>query len=67
MQKRSLIISGHKTSIAMEPEFWLGLENMAYAQNIKLVDLIAKIDRERENKNLTSALRVTVLNFYRAK
>lgn len=64
MQKRSLIIANHSTSIALEPEFWLALEQMAKAKNLKLVQLISNIDENRTTKNLTSALRVAVLNFH---
>jgi len=64
MQKRSLIIANHSTSIALEPEFWLAIEQMAKAKNLKLVQLISKIDKERTTDNLTSALRVAALNFH---
>ena len=61
MQKRSLTIAGHGTSIALEPEFWAGLEDLARSRNLKLAALIEMIDREREGPNLSSALRVAVL------
>jgi predicted DNA-binding ribbon-helix-helix protein len=61
LQKRSLTIAGHRTSIALEPEFWAGLEKLAEARGLKLVALIEAIDREREGPNLSSALRVAVL------
>ena len=61
MLKRSLTIAGHRTSIALEPEFWDGLERLADARGVKLVALIETIDREREGPNLSSALRVAVL------
>ncbi len=64
MQKRSLIIANHSTSIALEPEFWLALEQMAKTKNLRLVQLISKIDTERTTNNLTSALRVAALDFY---
>jgi len=61
MHKRSLTIAGHHTSIALEPEFWAGLEAMATGRNLRLTQLIEQIDRTREGPNLTSALRVAVL------
>ena len=61
MQKRSLTIAGHHTSIALEPEFWAGLEAMAARRNLRLAQLIEEIDRTRERPNLSSALRVAVL------
>lgn len=67
MQKRSLTIAGHGTSIALEPEFWAGLEDLAKSRNLKLATLIEMIDREREGPNLSSALRVAVLRAARAE
>jgi len=61
MHKRSLTIAGHRTSIALEPEFWSGLEALAERRGLRLVALIEDIDRERQTPNLSSALRVAVL------
>ena len=62
MLKRSLTIAGHRTSIALEPEFWVGLEELAIRRQLKLTALIEAIDRDRgDGSNLTSALRVAVL------
>lgn len=65
--KRSLSIAGHRTSLALEPEFWLGLEAMAAAQNVPLTDLIRTIDETRDGPNLSSSVRVAVLGWYREK
>jgi predicted DNA-binding ribbon-helix-helix protein len=61
MEKRSLTIAGHRTSIALEPEFWAALEKLADKRGIRLTALIEDIDRTREGPNLSSALRVTAL------
>jgi predicted DNA-binding ribbon-helix-helix protein len=61
MQKRSLTIAGHRTSIALEPEFWTALEALAMRRAVRLTTLIEEIDRARETPNLSSALRVAVL------
>jgi predicted DNA-binding ribbon-helix-helix protein len=62
LQKRSLSLSGHRTSIALEPEFWDALQRLAEAETILLVTLIARIDAHRApGQNLASALRVHVL------
>ena len=61
MKKRSLTIAGHRTSIALEPEFWDGLEGLAARRGLRLTALIEEIDRTREAPNLSSALRVAVL------
>jgi predicted DNA-binding ribbon-helix-helix protein len=64
LQKRSLTIAGHRTSLALEPEFWLGLEAMAESRGVPLTTLIREIDQAREAPNLSSAVRVAVLRWY---
>ncbi len=61
MKKRSITIHGHPTSISMEEEFWDILKEIAGKQNLSINKLIAKIDDEREGKNLSSSIRVYVL------
>ena len=65
MGKRSLSIAGHRTSIALEPEFWVGLETMAADKGLPLAALIREIDEGRVSPNLSSAVRVAVLAWYR--
>ena len=65
MQKRSLSIAGHRTSIALEAEFWAGLEALAAARDLPLTTLIREIDEARDGPNLSSCLRLAVLRFYR--
>ena len=61
LKKRSFAIAGHRTSIALEPEFWTELESEAAAVGISLAALVARIDQNRQGRNLASALRVHVL------
>lgn len=62
LEKRSVRIAGHATSVALEPEFWAALEAAAAARNEPLAALIAAIDRERRpGQGLASALRVYAL------
>jgi predicted DNA-binding ribbon-helix-helix protein len=63
--KRSIVISGHKTSVSLEDAFWKGLKEVASGRNITLSDLIASIDVERKHGNLSSAIRLFILDFYR--
>lgn len=63
MLKRSLTISGHRTSIALEPEFWDVLDQIAAERNLSISQLIARIDEERDEPNLSSAIRVTALEW----
>ena len=67
MQKRSLTIAGHRTSIALEPEFWAAMEAIADRRGLRLTALIEDIDRTREGPNLSSALRVAVLQEMQAR
>ncbi|KKB09983.1 ribbon-helix-helix domain-containing protein [Devosia chinhatensis] len=65
MEKRSFSIAGHRTSIALEPDFWLGLEAMAGARELSLAGLVREIDETRRTTNLSSAVRLAVLAWYR--
>ncbi len=67
MQKHSVTISGHRTSISLEEEFWVGLKAMAAVRHKSLADVIRQIDKDRGNANLSSAIRLAVLNFYKAQ
>jgi predicted DNA-binding ribbon-helix-helix protein len=63
--KRSLMIAGHRTSVALEPEFWTALEEAAREDGVTLAALIAGIDAERASaapdRLLASACRVHAL------
>jgi predicted DNA-binding ribbon-helix-helix protein len=63
--KRSIVIAGHKTSISLEDAFWKGLKEIAAGRNQTLSDMVATIDRERQDGNLSSAIRLFVLDHYR--
>ena len=63
--KRSILIGGHKTSVSLEEAFWTGLKEIAGKRNASLSELVATIDTERELGNLSSAIRLFVLGFYR--
>jgi|SRR5215510_10027699 len=63
--KRSIVIAGHKTSVSLEDAFWQGLKEIAGNRDLTLSDLVARIDTERRQGNLSSAIRLFVLDFYR--
>lgn len=68
MKKHSVTISGHATSISLEDEFWNEIKIIAKAQGVSLSALIQNIDNERdEDQNLSSALRVFVLQSIKAE
>jgi predicted DNA-binding ribbon-helix-helix protein len=63
--KRSIVIAGHKTSVSLEDAFWKGLKEIASGREATLSELVASIDADRQHGNLSSALRLFVLDFYR--
>jgi predicted DNA-binding ribbon-helix-helix protein len=63
--KRSIVIAGHKTSVSLEDAFWKALKEIAGGRHMTLSDLVAVIDSERQHGNLSSAIRLFVLDFYR--
>ena len=65
--KRSIVIAGHKTSVSLEDAFWRGLKDIATSRRATLSDLVASIDTERHHGNLSSAIRLFVLNHYHAR
>ncbi|HVY56968.1 MAG TPA: ribbon-helix-helix domain-containing protein [Xanthobacteraceae bacterium] len=65
--KRSIVIAGHKTSVSLEDAFWRGLKEIASARDMTLSDLVATIDSERRHGNLSSAIRLFVLDHYRGQ
>jgi predicted DNA-binding ribbon-helix-helix protein len=67
MKRHSVVIDGHKTSVSLEDEFWDGLKEVAVARNIRLDTLVTKIDSKRQHANLSSAVRLFVLDFYQAQ
>jgi len=63
--KRSIVLAGHKTSVSLEDAFWDELKEIASGRNITRTDLVGTIDSERRQGNLSSAIRLFVLDFYR--
>jgi predicted DNA-binding ribbon-helix-helix protein len=65
--KRSIVIAGHKTSVSLEEAFWKGLKEIAANRDMTLSDLVSQIDSERRHGNLSSAIRLFVLEHYRGQ
>jgi predicted DNA-binding ribbon-helix-helix protein len=63
--KRSIVIAGHKTSISLEDAFWKALKEIAIARGLTLSGFVTSIDEERQHGNLSSCLRLFVLDHYR--
>ncbi len=66
IQKRSVIIAGHRTSVSLEPEFWAALKDIAQHRGLSINELVTEVDGQRRG-NLSSALRVYVLTFLQAR
>lgn len=64
--KRSMVIAGHRTSISLEGPFWDALKDIAAAEGRSVADLVTAIDAGRTGENLSSAIRLHVLAYYRA-
>ena len=65
--KHSVLLAGHKTSVSLEDAFWQALKDIAATRNMTLCDLIGGVDLERQQGNLSSALRLFVLNHYQVR
>jgi predicted DNA-binding ribbon-helix-helix protein len=66
LKKRSFALAGHRTSVALEPEFWAVLEEAAGRSHKSLAGLVAVIDTERGPRPLASALRLYALSTVRS-
>ncbi|MEM1371138.1 MAG: ribbon-helix-helix domain-containing protein [Pseudomonadota bacterium] len=66
-KKRSFTIRGHRTSISLEDEFWLCLQELAAAEDLSVAAIVTRIDAERGRVGLSSAIRTYVLQDLRAK
>lgn len=65
--KRSIVIAGHKTSVSLEDAFWKSLKEIAGERHMTLSDLVAAIDTERQHGNLSSGIRLFVLDYFQAQ
>ncbi len=65
--KHSIVIAGHKTSISLEDAFWKALKEVASSRKMTLSQLVAGIDTDRQQGNLSSAIRLFVFGIYRER
>ena len=63
LRKRSVLLAGHATSVALEAEFWVVLESMAAARPTSLAGLLGELDQARGERPLASACRLAALAF----
>jgi predicted DNA-binding ribbon-helix-helix protein len=62
--KRSIVIDGHKTSVSLEDAFWNDLKEIAHTRRVTLSELVAGVDALRKQSNLSSAIRLFVLEHF---
>jgi predicted DNA-binding ribbon-helix-helix protein len=65
MKKRSIVFAGHRTSVSVEDAFWEGLKEITKQRHESLAHIVTSIDADRQHANLSSAIRLYVLEFYR--
>ena len=65
--KRSILLAGYKTSVSLEDEFWTALKEIAGDRHVTFSKLISGIDKQRQHGNLSSTLRLFVLDYYRGR
>lgn len=64
MQKKSICLFGHRTSITLEEEFWDALKNIADNKHLSLQKLVEEIDKNRCHENLSASIRIYILKHY---
>ncbi len=67
LKKRSVLLAGHATSVALEPAFWAALEQVAADRELSLAALVTEIDLARDDQGLASACRLAVLAHLQAR
>jgi predicted DNA-binding ribbon-helix-helix protein len=65
--KRSIVVAGHKTSVSLEEAFWNGMKEISNERNLTLSELVGEIDGHRQQGNLSSAIRLFVLDYFRKR
>jgi predicted DNA-binding ribbon-helix-helix protein len=65
--KRSIVVAGHKTSVSLEEAFWNGMKEISALRNMTLSELVGEIDGNRQQGNLSSAIRLFVLDYFKSR
>ena len=64
LTKRSIYIGSRKSSVHVESLFWASLREIADTEGVKITELLTRIDGDRYTPNLSSAIRLFVLDYY---
>ena len=62
----NVVVDGHRTSVRLEPQMWDALQDIVRRRRTTVHDLVTDIDRRRTASSLTAAIRVYIVDFYRA-
>jgi predicted DNA-binding ribbon-helix-helix protein len=65
--KRSIVVAGHKTSVSLEEAFWSGMKEISGLRSMTLSELVGEIDSNRQQGNLSSAIRLFVLDYFKTR
>jgi predicted DNA-binding ribbon-helix-helix protein len=65
--KRSIVVAGHKTSVSLEEAFWNGMKEISALRKMTLSELVGEIDGNRQQGNLSSAIRLYVLDHFKSR
>ncbi len=65
--KRSIVVAGHKTSVSLEEAFWNGMKEISGERNMTLSELVGEIDSKRQQGNLSSAIRLFVIDYFKSR
>ena len=65
--KRSIVVGGHKTSVSLEEAFWNSMKEIPGQRDMTLAELASEIDSNRQQGNLSSAIRLFVLDYFQTR
>jgi predicted DNA-binding ribbon-helix-helix protein len=67
VMKRSIVVGGHKTSVSLEEAFWSGMKEISAQRSMALSEMVGEIDSNRQQGNLSSAIRLFVLDHFKSR
>jgi predicted DNA-binding ribbon-helix-helix protein len=67
VMKRSIVVAGHKTSVSLEEAFWHGMKEISGERSVTLSKLVGEVDTKRQQGNLSSAIRLFVLDYFKTR
>ena len=65
--RRTIMIGGHRTSVSVEDAFWNSMKEISGQRDMTLSELVGEIDSNRQQGNLSSAIRLFVLDYFRTR